>query len=133
MIQRVTHTSIYVNDIDEALAFYVNVLGFEKKSDAPMEGGNRWVSIGLSDQPDFEVVLQPAHWGPEEMTAEERAELVGKQPGFILETDDIEAETAALKSKGVMFLMEPQEFPWGKNATFKDLYGNVHVLSQTTM
>jgi len=137
VIKKLTHASIYVADVDEALTSYTEIIGFEKRNDMLMEDGNmgkgaRWVSVGPTDQPDVEVVLQQTFWGPEEMTPEERAALVGKNPGFVLEVDNMGSSVNALKAKGVEFTMEIMEFSWGKQASFKDLYGNVHVLSQPT-
>jgi len=130
MIKRATHAAIFVNDIDEALKYYTETLGFEKRMDNPMGENDRWVTITAKDQPDFEILLQPVHWGIEEMSAEERAALVGKQPGFIFETDDVQALYDNLKAKGVTFTMEITSTPWGTQTAFKDLYGNIHLVSQ---
>jgi predicted enzyme related to lactoylglutathione lyase len=133
MIKRITHASILVNDIDEALKFYVGTLGFEKRTDAPMPemgDGARWVTVSPKEQPDFEVVLQQTEWGPGGASAEERKALVGKQPGFVLEVDDVRKEHKRLSKAGITFVMEIADFPWGIQTAFTDLYGNVHVLSQ---
>ena len=132
MIKRITHASILVNDIDEALKFYVDVLGFEKRSDSPMPemGDARWVTVSPKEQPGFEVVLQQTEWGPGGASADERKTLVGKQPGFVLEVDDVRKEHERLSKAGVTFVMEIADFPWGSQTAFMDLYGNVHVLSQ---
>jgi catechol 2,3-dioxygenase-like lactoylglutathione lyase family enzyme len=45
MIQRLSHTSIYVFDQDAALDFYVNKLGFEVRMDQIMENGFRWLTV----------------------------------------------------------------------------------------
>ncbi len=129
MIKRITHTSIYVRDIDEAHKWYTEVLGFVPKMDSNMDE-IRWVTITPKEQPEFEVILQPTMWGPDGEVQEAREAQIGKQPGFILETDDIHALVNDLKAKGVEFTMEIAEQPWGTQAVFKDLYGNVHVLSQ---
>jgi catechol 2,3-dioxygenase-like lactoylglutathione lyase family enzyme len=134
MIKRITHTSILVNDIDDALKFYVDVLGFEKRSDNPMPGMGddaRWVTVSPKEQPDFEVVLQQTVWGPGGDSAKERKALVGKQPGFVLEVDDVRQEHDRLAGAGVTFVMEIEDYPWGTQTAFADLYGNVHVLSQS--
>ncbi len=62
-------------------------------------------------------------------TPEERAALVGKSSGFLMETSAIRALAADLKRKGVDFTMEITEYPWGTQTAIKDLYGHVHVLS----
>lgn len=129
MIKRITHSSIIVSDLEEALTWYTDVLGFVKRADDPMGDGARWVTVSPADQPDFEVLLQETTWGPGGET-EDRKALVGKQPGFVLETDDIHALHTTLTGKGVTFTMGITEFPWGTQTAFKDLYGNVHVVSQ---
>ncbi len=130
MIKYVTHASIYVRDIDEALAWYTEKLGFSKHSDDPMGEDDRWVTITAADQPDFQFILQPPQWGPGSGDAEERAKMVGKLPGFVMETDDIVAQVADLEAKGVKITMPITEYPWAKQATFEDLYGTTHVLSE---
>lgn len=130
MIQRITHASILVRDLDEAISWFTDVLGFVKRSDETIEDRMRWVTVTTPEQPDFEVVLQELHWGPGGETKEAREALVGKQPGFVMQTDDVHGLVDNLKAKGVEFTMEIVEFPWGTQTAFKDLYGNVHVVSQ---
>jgi catechol 2,3-dioxygenase-like lactoylglutathione lyase family enzyme len=130
MISRVTHASIYVRDIDEALRWYTEKLGFVKQSDDPMGETDRWVTIATPNQQEFQLILQPPHWGTGGSDAEERANMVGKLPGFVMETDDIVAQVRDLETKGVRITMPVTEFPWAKQATFEDLYGTTHVLSQ---
>ncbi|NDJ61812.1 MAG: glyoxalase, partial [Chloroflexi bacterium] len=103
MITKVTHVSVLVNDQDEALKFYVDTLGLEKRSDDPMPGSEnqRWLTVGPKDQPDVEIILQATDWGVEPITTEERAALVGKAPGLLFQTNDIKADVEALKAKGV--------------------------------
>jgi catechol 2,3-dioxygenase-like lactoylglutathione lyase family enzyme len=130
MINRVTHASIYVRDIDEALRWYTEKLGFIKHSDDPMGENDRWVTITAPNQPDFELILQPPHWGTGGADTEERASLLGKLPGFVMETEDIVGQVARLEASGVKFTMPVTDYPWAKQAVFEDLYGTSHVLSQ---
>ena len=46
MIQRLSHTTVYVLDQDAARDFYVNKLGFEVRMDASMDNGFRWLTVG---------------------------------------------------------------------------------------
>ncbi|MBI5671378.1 MAG: VOC family protein [Chloroflexi bacterium] len=130
MIKRITHGGIYVRDVDEAMRWYTDKLGFVVRQDAPMGDNARWVTVGPKEQPDFELILQQTHWGPDNTTPEERAALVGKTSGFVMETDNIRALVDDLKRKGVEFTLEITDYPWGTQAAFKDLYGHIHVLSQ---
>jgi len=49
MISKMSHVSIYVMDQQEALVFYRDKLGFEVRTDATMEGGFRWLTVGPKD------------------------------------------------------------------------------------
>src|SRR6202022_4233211 len=55
---KVSHCFIAVDDHDEALAFYRDVLGFEVRNDVRFEG-MRWVTVSPPAQPDVEIVLEP--------------------------------------------------------------------------
>jgi catechol 2,3-dioxygenase-like lactoylglutathione lyase family enzyme len=57
MIQRLSHTTVYVLDQDEALAFYRDKLGFEVRTDHRMDNGFRWLTVGPKGQTDLEIVL----------------------------------------------------------------------------
>lgn len=59
MIQSITQITLLVKDQDEALAFYTEKLGFEKRSDSvlPYNNNFRWLTIGLPNQKDIELVL----------------------------------------------------------------------------
>ncbi len=61
MIQRQSHSTVYVIDQDESLQFYRDKLGFEVRMDMPMgeESGPRWVTLSPKGQPDLEVILMP--------------------------------------------------------------------------
>lgn len=126
MITKISHIVLYVTDIDEALNFYRNVLGFKIHTDEMFEGV-RWLSVQASEQKELELIVMKAR------SAESRA-LVGKQspdvPLFVMNTPDCNSEFERLKSQGVTFLAEPTKRPWGLAATFKDLYGNVIHLVQ---
>ena len=51
MIQRLSHTNIYVLDQDAAREFYVDKLGFEVRDDHTMDNGFRWLTVGAKTQP----------------------------------------------------------------------------------
>src|SRR5438105_1396982 len=72
MLQKLSHTSIYVLDQDSAYDFYVNKLGLEVRTDASMDNGFRWLTVGPPGQPDLEIVLMPVKAGM--MMDEERAD-----------------------------------------------------------
>lgn len=133
MIQKLSHATLYVLDQDRAKAFYTQKLGFEVRNDSTMEGF-RWLTVGPKSQPDLEIILMPV--GPNPMmdaaTAETLRSLVGKGVigAGVLETDDVKATHAELTAKGVEFMGEPQERPYGIEALFKDDSGNWFSLVQ---
>lgn len=133
MIRKMSHASIYVLDVDEAIDFYTNKLGAELRNDVAAEGF-RWVTISFKDQPDLEIVLMPIKEGPH-MTKEQadnHRELVKK--GLIgcgvLNTEDINKTYQELKAKGVQFMSPPEEKFYAIEALFKDNSGNWFSLTQ---
>ncbi len=124
MIQRQSHSTVYVTNQDEALAFYSGKLGFDVRADVTM-GDFRWLTVSPKGQPDFEIVLFPA---PQEIR-----ELVEKGtfgPG-VFETDDIHGDYERLRKQGVEFTSPPEERPYGGvDAGIKDNSGNFFSLRQ---
>ena len=57
MIQRISHTGIYVLDQDAARDFYVDKLGFEVRDDQTIDNGFRWLTVGPKTQPDLNLIL----------------------------------------------------------------------------
>lgn len=131
MITRLARVTIYVHDQDEALAFYTEKLGLEKRSDVTFGPGARWLTVSPAGQTDFEILLQspvPAMHGEE--FAQKIGERVGQGTTWVFFTDDCRADYATLKGRGVNFSNEPQEQPYGVEAVFQDLYGNSFSLLQ---
>lgn len=133
MITKLSHTSLYVDDQDRALDFYVNKLGFEVRTDATM-GDFRWLTVGPRNQPDLEIVLMKIGSGPgvDEETADLLRGLLkkGALGGGVFETADCRATYEELLSKGVEFMSAPQKRPYGIEATFRDDSGNWFSLTQ---
>ncbi|MGB9634705.1 MAG: VOC family protein [Chloroflexaceae bacterium] len=130
-MMRITHVSLLVHDQREAQEWYTEKLGWRTIADEPFPGDphNRWITVGPEGQEGLEVVLELPHWGvaPGE---ESRVALVGKTPGFIIATDDCQAEYERLSANGVRFIGPPEELPWGISAMFFDLYGTAQNLLQ---
>jgi catechol 2,3-dioxygenase-like lactoylglutathione lyase family enzyme len=118
MITKVTNASIWVKDQDEALKFYHDTLGFKVVADnATSMPGYRWLTVSPSQQDGFELVLNLA-------TTPEQLAGVGRQGIFIVESNDVHADLAAFKAKGVKIQSELNVNPWGSDFIFEDLYGN---------
>ena len=117
-----------VRDQNEALDFFVNKLGFEKKDDSMMGEGKRWLTIGLRSQPELEIILQSPDWGMDNLAPAEREAQIGKSSGLSFASDDIEDDYRKLMAKGIEVLAPPAKKPWGRQILFKDPYGNIHLL-----
>ena len=133
MINRITHVSVYVIDLDKAKAFYVDKLGMELRHDDTMEGF-RWLTVGPADQPDLEIVLMPS--APSPMLDEDASaslQSLIRKGAFgcgVLATSDCEKAYLELKERGVDFVSPPAKRPWGLEAVLKDDSGNWYSLSQ---
>ncbi len=127
---------VWVNDQDEALAFYTRKLGWEVRSDQtiPELGNFRWLTVSPKGQPDISVVLMTIPGPPimDTETAQQVRDLMAK--GFagtlFLTTDDVHAAYKQLKERGVSFVEEPQEQPYGIDSAFRDPSGNNLRLTQ---
>lgn len=133
MITSLSHATIYVHDQDEALAFYKDKLGFEVRTDMSMEGF-RWLTVGPKDQPGLQLILMPLAPSPmmDADTVEQMKGLLAKGAfgTGVFQTDDCKKTYAELAAKGVEFVSEPQERPYGIEALFKDVSGNWFSLTQ---
>src|SRR5215510_1629996 len=102
---KLTHVQVWVQDQDEALAFYTDKLGMELREDVtvPELGNFRWLSVGVPGQ-DVSITLMAK----------------GAAGGLFFATDDCRASYEELKSRGVEFSQEPTEQPYGIDAGFRD-------------
>jgi catechol 2,3-dioxygenase-like lactoylglutathione lyase family enzyme len=135
---KLSTAQLWVNDQDEALAFYTKKLGMEVRSDVtlPEMGDFRWLTVGPPSQPDIAIVLM-AIPGPPVMdaeTADQVRALMAK--GFagtvFLTTEDCKGSYEELKGRGVEFSETPEERPYGIDAAFRDPSGNNIRLTQIT-
>jgi len=113
-------TALVVRDYDEAIAFYVNALGFELREDTSLGDGKRWVVIAPPGAQTGLLLAQAT-------SAEEEARVgdqTGGRVGWILNTDDFDRDHTRMTGAGVIFEEEPRREPYGTVAIFKDLYGN---------
>jgi predicted enzyme related to lactoylglutathione lyase len=133
---KISYAHLWVHDQDEALAFYTDKLGMELRADVtlPELGGFRWLVVGPAGQPDVGIALMAIAGPPvaDEATSDQIRSLVSK--GFagtvFLTTDDCRAEHRKLASRGVEFVEEPEERPYGIDAGFRDPSGNHLRLTQ---
>ncbi|MHA6624272.1 VOC family protein [Pseudonocardia sichuanensis] len=115
-ITQIRTLTVFVSDQDRAKAFYADLLGFEVRSDQVV-GDNRWLEV-VPRQGASAIALHRPFPGASP----------GTSRGIILQTDDLDADCAALTDAGVA-VDGPNDLPWGRQATFADPDGNGFVLS----
>lgn len=127
---RIANAHLWVNDQEEALAFYTQKLGMEVRVDVTMPevGDFRWLTVGPVGQPDVAIALMGIPGSPvmDPESAEQVRNLMAK--GFagtvFLTTDDCHAAYEDLVSRGVQFSEPPEERPYGIDSGFRDPSGN---------
>jgi catechol 2,3-dioxygenase-like lactoylglutathione lyase family enzyme len=131
MPQKIGYVALVVRDYDEAIAFYTEKLGFRLVEDSPSQDrqgqDKRWVLVAPPGSGGTSVLLARAS-SPEEVSR------VGNQTGgrvfLFLHTDDFWRDYRAMGARGVKFIREPKDEPYGIVSVFEDLYGNQWDLLQ---
>ena len=120
-MQRLALVTLVVNDYDEAIDYYVRVLGFTLREDTPMGEGKRWVVVAPGDGAGSGLLLARA-------ANDRQRQAVGLQTGgrvfLFLHTDNFDRDYAAYKQRGVSFVEQPRQESYGRVVVFTDLYGN---------
>ncbi|HEY7281395.1 MAG TPA: VOC family protein [Actinomycetota bacterium] len=132
MITRLSYVNVWVLDRDEAIAFYRDKLGFDVRRDMTLDGF-RWVEVGPKGQPDVALVLNeptPPMMDEESAAAIRSLLAKGALSGGVLATDDCRATFDELSAKGVTFLQEPADRPYGVEAVFRDNSGTWFSLTE---
>ena len=126
MTQGIEVVGVYVRDQDEALAFYVDKLGFRVHTDV-RNGDYRWLTVQHPDQPTFQLGLfvpgPPVH---DAATAQALKALVAKgaTPPLVLAVADCRAAFERMRAAGVEFTQEPMDRYGAVDAGFRDPSGN---------
>jgi catechol 2,3-dioxygenase-like lactoylglutathione lyase family enzyme len=129
MLNQLANVQVWVNDQEEALAFYTDKLGFEVREDVtvPELGNFRWLSVGVPGQ-DVAIVLMAVPGTPvfDDETRQQILDLLAKgaSGGLFFTTEDCRASYEELAARGVEFTQEPTEQPYGVDAGFRDPSGN---------
>jgi catechol 2,3-dioxygenase-like lactoylglutathione lyase family enzyme len=130
MPQSLAHIALIVRDYDEAIAWFTGVLGFTLVEDSyQAEQDKRWVLVAPPGAGENGATLLLARASTPEQEA-----FIGNQAGgrvfLFLRTDDFWRDYEAYRARGVRFVREPNEAPYGTVAVFEDLYGNLWDLVQ---
>ncbi|RRH82805.1 VOC family protein [Variovorax beijingensis] len=132
MNQGIEVAGLYVHDQDEALAFYVEKLGFRVHTDVG-NGDYRWLTVQHPEQPSFQLGLfRPGPPVLDAATAQAVRAIVAKgaMPPLVLRVDDCRAAYERMRGLGVEFTQEPVERYGTVDAGFRDPSGNGWKLIQ---
>jgi predicted enzyme related to lactoylglutathione lyase len=116
---KLTNVVVLVGDQEEALRWYTEKLGLEKRVDESYGEGERWVTVAAKGS-DLELTLQKAPAGA-------KGNIAGSTR-WVFSTDDCQKAYETLSARGVKFLSPPKSQPWGVQAVFTDPYGNEFFL-----
>jgi catechol 2,3-dioxygenase-like lactoylglutathione lyase family enzyme len=126
---RIVIASVIVDNQDDALRFYTEVLGFVRKLDVPVGETDRWLTVVSPEDPNGpELLLEPAGHpaaGPY------RQALVGDGiPWASFAVADVKAEYERLRAAGVRFIQEPLAMGPVTTAVLDDTCGNLIQLAE---
>lgn len=128
-IQQLRYVTVVVRDYDEALRWYTSVLGLEKAEEASFGAGRRWLVVAPHGQKDFGIVLEIANpYGPGD-TIHNYSERVGMETRWVFNVDNCHTFYDKASKRGVKFIEAPIDTPYGCEAMFQDLYGNLFHIS----
>jgi predicted enzyme related to lactoylglutathione lyase len=127
---RIKWTTLYVDDQEQALQFYTNVLGFQKKADFS-QGNYRWLTVASPEEPEGVELLLASNANPAGRTYQE-ALYRQSQPAAQFLVNDVQAEHDRLAAKGVKFTMPVTPTTGSIIAVLDDSCGNLIQLVQLT-
>ena len=119
MIKAIKFVSVPVADQDRALEFYTKKLGFRVITDSPFDGTQRWIELGIP-RADTKVVL---------FTAPGQDKMIGGFMNITFMADDVAATAKDTERARRGVRAGAEEGRLGTSAIFKDVDGNVFVLS----
>ncbi|GAA0484678.1 VOC family protein [Parasphingorhabdus litoris] len=121
MTQFISAISLIVPDYDQAIAFYVGLLGFDLIEDTQLSEDKRWVLVAPPGSTETRLLLAKA-------SNEAQEEVIGEQAGgrvfLFLETYDFDTDFALMERAGIDILEEPRVESYGKVVVFRDPFGN---------
>lgn len=123
---RIELASIHVNDPQEAMKFYTEVLGFQLKNHIPEIN---WITVVSPERPDgVQLLLEPSENPTAQRYMNELVEQGIPATGFAV--DDLQAEYERLRGLDVEFTMEPTDMGQTHMAIFDDTCGNLIQIYQ---
>jgi len=120
-VPHIALVTLVVSDYDEAIAFYVDALGFELREDMALDAGKRWVVVAPPGAPETGILLAQA---ADDAQAARVGDQTGGRVALFLNTDDFSRDYERMRAAGVRFNEEPRTEAYGTVVVFFDLYGN---------
>jgi predicted enzyme related to lactoylglutathione lyase len=126
---KVSHCFIAVQDHEEALAFYRDVLGLKVRTNVEFEG-MRWTTLSPPSQPELEIVLEPPvadpNANPDDRKAASDLLTKGMLRAVLFSTDDCDATFKHIAESGAEVVQEPMDQAYGvRDCAFRDPSGNL--------
>jgi predicted enzyme related to lactoylglutathione lyase len=121
-------TSVYVDNLDKALRFYTDVLGFVKKADFS-NGPYRWLTVASPEEPNGTEVQLALNDNPA-AAAYQQAMFRQGQRAAMFNTDDVKSECERIKARGAEFTMPPTDVTGATIAVLNDTCGNLIQITQ---
>lgn len=121
-------TSIYVDDLEKALRFYTDTLGFAKQADFT-QGDYRWLTVASPEETDGTELHLAPNDNPSAKAYQEAMFQQG-EPAAVFHSDDLEKEYERLSGLGVSFTVPLIKESWGSMAILDDTCGNLIQLTQ---
>ncbi len=121
MTQRLHTVALVVPDYDQAIAFYVDCVGFRLLDDIDLGDGKRWVRVAPPGDDSSSLLIAKA---VEEQQSAAIGNQTGGRVGFFLATDDFARDHARMLAAGVEFEETPRHEPYGTVAVWRDPFGN---------
>jgi catechol 2,3-dioxygenase-like lactoylglutathione lyase family enzyme len=120
----IEHVALIVDDYDRAIDFFVRALRFELVGDTPSQTNDgrpkRWIVVRPPGATTGLLLAQAD-------TAEQRraigAQFAGRV-GLFLRVEDFDDQYRHMLERGVEFVTEPRDEPYGRVAVFTDVAGN---------
>ncbi len=114
-VMKIKHIMVFVKDMDEAIGFFTEKLGFSADDSAAFDAHNKQVPIRINNTDQYLNLVVDK-------------EKAGFKTRVILNTEDCLKDYHHLKTQGVDFKNQPQYLSAGLYAEFNDNYGNEFVL-----
>ena len=120
--------TVYVDDLDKALRFYTEVLGFAKKTDVS-QGPYRWLTVASAEEPDGAELHLERNDNPA-AKAFQQAMFQQGQPAAMFYSGDVQRDYERMKAAGAEFKMPPTKVTGSTIAQVNDTSGNLIQITQ---